>query len=145
MTPGAPLSRILSYRKPLVCIARFTDKYGSVNGIPREAPHVFYQIIVDPENVSKSGQFIEFMGRWQQICGWKPVDSIEVHEILGESITDLVGEGGCALCPSPAGEPHKEDCANRKLKVRPFCEPSNVETLHDANMADAAFHEQSAA
>lgn len=116
---GSPLSRVLSYERPLVCIARFSDKFGAVNGIPREAPHVFYQIIVDPEKVSGSGQFIEFGQQGDQIVGWKPVESIEVHEILGE----VIGQG----------------------KIKPFVEPSNVETMHVANMADAEFYEGKAA
>jgi hypothetical protein len=119
MTPGAPLSRILGYDKPLVCIVRFTPQYGSVNGIPREAEHVFYQVIADPKNLSGSGAFIEFGQQGDQIAGWKPVDAIEVHEILGE----VTGEG----------------------QMAPFTEPSNVETLHQANMADAEFHEGRAA
>jgi hypothetical protein len=100
---GSPLSRVLSYAKPLVCIARFSDEYGAVNGIPREAPHVFYQIVVDPEKVSASGKFIEFGQQGDQIAGWKPVDSIEVHEILGEAI----GQG----------------------KMKPFVMPDNVESI----------------
>jgi hypothetical protein len=115
---GAPLSRILGYEKPLVCLVRFSDKFGAVNGIPREAPHVFYQVVVDPEARSKSGAFIQFGSMGDQIAGWKPVESIEVHEILGE-------------------------CTDRaKGTMRDFTEPSNVETMHTANMADAEFHEK---
>lgn len=116
---GAPLSRILAYEKPLVCIARFANEYASVHGVPREAEHCFYQIIVNPKKVSGSGRFIEFGDKGDQIAGWKPVDSIEVHEILGE----LTGEG----------------------TMKAFLAPDNVETIHGANMADAAFHEGKAA
>lgn len=82
---SSPLSRVLAYKKPLVCIVRFSDKYGAVNGIPREAQHVFYQVVVDPDRVSRSGMFIEFGHAGDQICGWKPIDSIDVHEVLGEA------------------------------------------------------------
>lgn len=120
MTPGAPLARILGYEKQLVCLVRFADTYGAVNGIPREAPHVFYQVVVDPEARSKSGAFINFEGHGNQIAGWKPVDAIEVHEVLGEVLDRAKGT------------------------MRDFTEPSNVETMHGAAMADAAFHERAA-
>ncbi len=121
---GTPLSRILAYERQLVCIARFNDKYAAVNGIPREAEHVFYQIIVDPNAVSGSRNFIEFAGPGQQIFGWKPLDAIDVYEILGEVADRASGT-------LKAFDQKEADAA---------VPADQVETLHQANMADMEFH-----
>lgn len=45
---------------------------------------VLYMVTLDPANCSPSGQFIRFEGVGNDIFGWKRVDEIEVHEILGK-------------------------------------------------------------
>ena len=75
------LSEVLkAYDKPIVAIVRFDDP----SPMPREALHVFYQVTIDPGVTSPEGAFIRF-GKvpGDEIYGWKPVDLINVYEILG--------------------------------------------------------------
>lgn len=65
-----------THKAPLCCIARFLQT--------GEAPHVFYQVIVDPNKVTRSGKFIRFEGQGNEVVGFKPVDSMDVHEVLGK-------------------------------------------------------------
>lgn len=73
------------HQAPLCCIARFMQT--------GEAPHVFYQVIVDSNKVTRSGKFIRFEGQGNEVFGFKPTDSMEVHEVLGkvegEEVTPL--------------------------------------------------------
>lgn len=68
--------------KAICCIARFLQT--------GEAPHVFYQVIVDPNKVTRSGKFIRFEGNGNEIFGFKPTDSMEVFEVLGEVNGEIV-------------------------------------------------------
>ena len=68
--------------KPLCCIARFNQT--------GEAPHVFYRVVVYSDKVTQSGKFIRFEGLGCEVQGFKPMDSMEVHEILGTVEDEIV-------------------------------------------------------
>lgn len=84
------LSEAINYAKergkPLCCIVRFSQT--------REDPHCFYQAVVDPNKVTRSGKFIRFESPGTEVFGFKPVDSLQVYEILGE-----VQEDGITVRP----------------------------------------------
>lgn len=48
-------------------------------------PEVHYQVTIDPEKVSPSGQFIRMgMNQGDEINGWQPISEIVIVEKLGE-------------------------------------------------------------
>lgn len=84
MTLTQVLQKAGEIGKPLFCIARFLQT--------QEPSHVFYQIIVDPEKVTRSGKFICFDQPTGGVYGFKPIDSMNVHEILGAVSVNDKGE-----------------------------------------------------
>lgn len=49
-------------------------------------PAEYYQVVIDPNMKSPSGEFIRFDQPWQggELHGWQRIDALTVCEILGE-------------------------------------------------------------
>lgn len=75
--------------------AMMRDGFNQAIPVPRV---ILYQVTLDPDNVSPSGEHIRFgvgapgkdKGAGDEITGWQPVDALEVIEILAEE--DEAGE-----------------------------------------------------
>lgn len=71
-----PSPQIQDMDRPTVCVIRFHDQPG--------APyHLMYEVTIDPEAKSPSGRLIRLdSARGCEAHGWKPVDSMQVVEVL---------------------------------------------------------------
>lgn len=65
--------------KKTVCIVKFTG-VGLVTGVPGR----FFQVTIDPQKISPSGEFIRFGSHpGDELVGWQRVDWLAIEEILG--------------------------------------------------------------
>lgn len=65
------------------------ERFVSVTQQPMMIPRlVHYQVTVDAERISPTGDFIRFgisgdgKGQGDEITGWQPIDSLEIVEVL---------------------------------------------------------------
>ena len=62
--------------KPTVCIVRLHDE--------TQNPAVLFQVTIDPSNVSPSEAYMRFgFTAGDEIMGWKPLNGLEIVEVLG--------------------------------------------------------------
>lgn len=70
--------------RPIVAIVRLAPE----NKEKRDMAGVitpFYQVTIDPQNMSPSREFIRFGGvHGDEIVGWRPVTDIIVEEVIGQ-------------------------------------------------------------
>jgi hypothetical protein len=86
------MMKICDVPKKCVAIVRFGPSGFSTDGI---RPGEYYQVTIDPQRVSPSGEFIRFGihgdgndGLGDELCGWQRCEALCVVEILGEWIGD---------------------------------------------------------
>lgn len=80
------MKEIINVKSPTIAIVAFAPE------LDRPLSHtVCYQVTIDPDKLSPSGEFIRFDHDAQcEIHGWKKVDEIEILEIL-EVLPAVVG------------------------------------------------------
>lgn len=61
-------------------------KFGAAHPRMGERAGEFYQVVIDPNMTSPSGEFIRFgCYRNDEIQGWQRVDAMTICEVLGEA------------------------------------------------------------
>ncbi len=88
MVPLPEMTKICDITKKCVAIVRFGPSGFPTDGV---RPGEYYQVTIDPNRTSPSGEFIRFGvhcgsedGRMDELCGWQRCESLCVVEILGE-------------------------------------------------------------
>lgn len=83
-----PMMKICDVQKKCVAIVRFGPSGFSTDGMRAGE---YYQVTIDPNRVSPSGEFIRFGvhggssdGRGDELCGWQRCEALCVIEILGD-------------------------------------------------------------
>lgn len=75
---------IASLDRPILAIVRLKSEKKEL----RDAHGVltpYYQVTIDRENISPSGDFIRFGGtNGDEITGWRPLDDIVIEETIGQ-------------------------------------------------------------
>lgn len=90
MEMSSEMVRIKDINKKCIAIVRFGPSGFSTDGF---RPGEYYQVTIDPNRVSPSGEFIRFgvhgngsSGIGDELCGWQRCEALCVVEILGEWI-----------------------------------------------------------
>lgn len=72
--------KVQEFKVKTVCIVSFNNPE-----LPKNVAGRFYQVTIDPEKVSPSGEFIRFGNTpGDELLGWQPTEWLTVEEILGE-------------------------------------------------------------
>ena len=82
------MMKVCEVANKCVAIVRFGPSGFTTDGF---RPGEYYQVTIDPNRVSPSGEFIRFgihsdqiEGAGDELCGWQRCDALCVVEILGE-------------------------------------------------------------
>lgn len=82
-----PMTKICDMENKCVAIVRFGPSGFATDGF---RPGEYYQVTIDPNRVSPSGEFIRFGihdqskdGAGDELCGWQRCDALCVVEVLG--------------------------------------------------------------